>query len=77
LLGREQLPPFLRRVGDFEGAGDSLAAAADQAPAESGGADRGEGDDAKIDLAPGESFSPCRRARNMRRARPVSALWFI
>src|SRR4029077_13387244 len=65
LLGREQLPPLLRRVGDLEGAGDSLAAAAEQAPAKQAGAGRGDGNDAKIDLAPGEShqISPqCRDA---------------
>src|SRR6476620_1620369 len=69
LLGREQLPPFLRGVGDLEGAGDSLAAAADQAPAEQAGTCRGDGDDAKIDLAPGEShrISPqCRDTLGVR-----------
>src|SRR6478736_7379815 len=54
LLWREQLSPFLWRVGDFEGAGHCRVAPADQAKANCRRADRGDGNGTKTDLAPCE-----------------------
>src|SRR6476660_3006574 len=68
LLWRQQLSPFLWRVGDFEGAGNCRVAPADQAKANCRRADRGDGNGTKTDL------TPCERHQSLLLAGPSPTL---